>query len=127
MDLARDQGGRDAFGGTRGDDHGHPQWPDRVGAPVSGGNRTGRCGHHRDRATHGRPGGSLGTRSPGPGPIARRTQHRWRWLSTCRAIPACGRSGVISLAASGLLVVFLLLPWGNASFLLAIVTVFAWI
>jgi hypothetical protein len=35
--------------------------------------------------------------------------------------------GVISLAASGLLVVFLLLPWGNASFLVAIVTVFAWI
>ena len=34
---------------------------------------------------------------------------------------------VISLAASGLLVVFLLLPWGNASFPWAIVTVFAWI
>ena len=25
MDLARDQGGWDAFGGTRGDDHGHPR------------------------------------------------------------------------------------------------------
>jgi hypothetical protein len=35
--------------------------------------------------------------------------------------------GVNSVAASGLLVVFLLLPWANASFLVAIVTVCAWI
>lgn len=35
--------------------------------------------------------------------------------------------GVVSLVASALFVVFLFLPWGNASFLLAIVTVFAWI
>jgi hypothetical protein len=35
MDLARDQGGWDAFGGRRGDDHGHPRWPDRLGPPVS--------------------------------------------------------------------------------------------
>jgi hypothetical protein len=34
--------------------------------------------------------------------------------------------GVISVAASGLFVVFLFLPWGNASFLMAIVTLFAW-
>jgi hypothetical protein len=32
-----------------------------------------------------------------------------------------------SLAASALVVVFLLLPWGNASFLMAIVTLFGWI
>jgi hypothetical protein len=35
--------------------------------------------------------------------------------------------GVVSLAVSALLVVFLILPWGNASFLMAIVTLFAWI
>jgi hypothetical protein len=34
---------------------------------------------------------------------------------------------VVSLAATALFVVFLFLPWGNATFLLAIVTVFAWI
>ena len=34
---------------------------------------------------------------------------------------------VVSLAAGALFVVFLLLPWGNASFLMAIVTLFAWI
>ncbi|HET8915422.1 MAG TPA: DUF998 domain-containing protein [Propionibacteriaceae bacterium] len=34
---------------------------------------------------------------------------------------------VVSLAASGLVLIFLLLPWGNASFLMAIVTLFAWI
>jgi hypothetical protein len=33
---------------------------------------------------------------------------------------------VVSVAASALFVVFLFLPWGNASFLLAIVTLFAW-
>jgi hypothetical protein len=34
---------------------------------------------------------------------------------------------VLSLAASALLVIFLLLPWVNATFVLAIVTLFAWI
>jgi hypothetical protein len=34
---------------------------------------------------------------------------------------------VMSLAASALFVVFLFFPWGNGSFLVAIVTVFAWI
>jgi len=34
---------------------------------------------------------------------------------------------VMSLAASAQFVVFLILPWGNALFLVAIVTVFAWI
>jgi hypothetical protein len=33
----------------------------------------------------------------------------------------------LSLATSVLFVVFLLLPWGNATFLMAIVTLFAWI
>jgi hypothetical protein len=33
----------------------------------------------------------------------------------------------LSLATSALFVVFLILPWGNATFLLAIVTLFAWI
>lgn len=33
----------------------------------------------------------------------------------------------ISLAAAVLFVVFLLLPWGNATFLLALVALFAWI
>jgi hypothetical protein len=41
-----------------------------------------------------------------------------------QANPGWRPIGIISLAASGLLVVFLLLPWGNASFLVAIVTVF---
>jgi hypothetical protein len=41
---------------------------------------------------------------------------------------ACWRPiTVMSLAAGALFVVFLFLPWGNASFLVAIVTVFAWI
>jgi Protein of unknown function (DUF998) len=35
--------------------------------------------------------------------------------------------GVVSLAASALFVVFLILPWGNVSFLMAIVTLFGWI
>jgi hypothetical protein len=34
---------------------------------------------------------------------------------------------VASVVAGALFVVFLLLPWGNASFLLAIITLFAWI
>ena len=34
---------------------------------------------------------------------------------------------VVSLAAGALFIVFLILPWGNASFLMAILTLFAWI
>ena len=34
---------------------------------------------------------------------------------------------VVSLAASALFIIFLTLPWGNATFLLAIVTLFGWI
>jgi Protein of unknown function (DUF998) len=34
---------------------------------------------------------------------------------------------VVSVAVSALVVVFLFLPWGNATFLLAIITLFAWI
>jgi hypothetical protein len=44
-----------------------------------------------------------------------------------RGDPSWRPIAVVSLAATGLLVVFLLLPWGNASFLMAIVTLFAWI
>jgi hypothetical protein len=44
-----------------------------------------------------------------------------------RGDPSWRPIGVVSLVASALVVVFLLLPWGNASFLMAIVTVFAWI
>jgi hypothetical protein len=33
---------------------------------------------------------------------------------------------VLSLTTSALFVVFLLLPWGNATFLIAIVILFAW-
>jgi hypothetical protein len=51
-------------------------------------------------------------------------------LTMARAVrgdPSWRPIAVVSLAANGLLVVFLLLPWGNASFLMAIVTLFAWI
>ena len=34
---------------------------------------------------------------------------------------------LVSVAAAALFVLFLLLPWGNATFLMAIVTLFAWI
>jgi hypothetical protein len=34
---------------------------------------------------------------------------------------------VVSLAASALFIVFLILPWGNATFLMAIVILFGWI
>ena len=34
---------------------------------------------------------------------------------------------LVSVAAAVLFVIFLLLPWGNATFLMAIVTLFAWI
>src|SRR5688500_12974880 len=46
--------------------------------------------------------------------LAVRRDPRWRPI------------GVVSLTASALFVVFLILPWGNASFLMAIVTLFAW-
>jgi hypothetical protein len=35
--------------------------------------------------------------------------------------------GVVSLTATALLVVFLIFPWGNAPFLMAILTLFGWI
>ena len=44
-----------------------------------------------------------------------------------RGDPSWRPIGVVSVAASALFVVFLILPWGNASFLMAIVTLFAWI
>jgi hypothetical protein len=47
--------------------------------------------------------------------LAVRRDPRWRPIA------------VVSVAASALVVVFLFLPWGNATFLLAIVTLFAWI
>ena len=51
-------------------------------------------------------------------------------LTTALAVrrdPGWRPIAVVSLAASALFVVFLFLPWGNATFLLAIVTLFAWI
>ena len=44
-----------------------------------------------------------------------------------RGDPGWRPIAVVSLAASAFFVVFLLLPWGNATFLLAIVTLFGWI
>ena len=44
-----------------------------------------------------------------------------------RCDPGWRPIAVIFAAASALFVVFLFLPWGNATFLLAIVTLFAWI
>jgi Protein of unknown function (DUF998) len=44
-----------------------------------------------------------------------------------RGDPGWRPIAVVSLAASALFVVFLFLPWGNATFLLAIVTLFGWI
>ena len=44
-----------------------------------------------------------------------------------RGDPGWRPVAVVSIAASALFFVFLILPWGNATFLLAIVTVFAWI
>jgi hypothetical protein len=44
-----------------------------------------------------------------------------------RGDPSWRPIAVVSLAAGGLFVVFLLLPWGNAAFLMAMVTLFAWI
>jgi hypothetical protein len=44
-----------------------------------------------------------------------------------RSDPGWRPIAVVSVAASVLFVVFLFLPWGNASFLMAILTLFAWI
>ena len=44
-----------------------------------------------------------------------------------RGDPGWRPIAVVSVAASALFVVFLFLPWGNATFLLAIVALFAWI
>ena len=44
-----------------------------------------------------------------------------------RSDPSWRPTALVSLAAAALFVVFLLLPRGNASFLMAIVTLFAWI
>ena len=44
-----------------------------------------------------------------------------------RSHPSWRPTALVSLAAAALFVVFLLLPWGNASFLMAILTLFAWI
>jgi hypothetical protein len=44
-----------------------------------------------------------------------------------RSDPGWRPTALVSLAAAALFVVFLILPWGNASFLVAIVAVFAWI
>jgi Protein of unknown function (DUF998) len=44
-----------------------------------------------------------------------------------RGDPSWRPVAVVSIAASALFIVFLILPWGNATFLLAIVTLFAWI
>jgi len=44
-----------------------------------------------------------------------------------RSDPSWRPTALVSLAAAALFVVFLLLPWGNASFLMAILTLFAWI
>ena len=47
--------------------------------------------------------------------LAVRGDGRWRPIT------------VVSLAATVLFVTFLFLPWGNATFLMAVVTLFAWI
>jgi hypothetical protein len=44
-----------------------------------------------------------------------------------RGDPGWRLIAVASIAASALFIVFLILPWGNATFLLAIVTLFGWI
>ena len=44
-----------------------------------------------------------------------------------RGDPGWRPTALVSVAASALFIVFLILPWGNATFLLAIITLFAWI
>jgi Protein of unknown function (DUF998) len=58
---------------------------------------------------------ATGVLAPLAMPLAVRGDRSWRSI------------GVVSLAASALLVLFLILPWANASFLMAIVTFFGWI
>ena len=51
-------------------------------------------------------------------------------LTTALAVrrdPSWRPIAVVSLAAGALFIVFLILPWANATFLMAIVTLFAWI
>jgi hypothetical protein len=50
------------------------------------------------------------------------------WMAIAvRGDPSWRPIAVVSIAASALFIVFLFLPWGNATFLLAIVTLFGWI
>jgi hypothetical protein len=50
------------------------------------------------------------------------------WMAIAvRGDPSWRPIAVVSIAASALFIVFLFLPWGNATFLLAIITLFAWI
>jgi hypothetical protein len=58
---------------------------------------------------------ALGVLAPLTMALAVRTDPSWR------------PTALVSLAAAALFVVFLVLPWGNASFLMAVVTLFAWI
>ncbi|MFL6044252.1 MAG: DUF998 domain-containing protein [Propionibacteriaceae bacterium] len=58
---------------------------------------------------------TMGVLAPLAMAVAVRRDRSWRPIA------------VLSLAATALFVVFLPLPWGNASFLMAIITVFAWI
>jgi len=58
---------------------------------------------------------TLGGLAPLAMAVAVRRDRSWRPIA------------VLSLAATTLFVVSLFLPWGNASFLMAIITVFAWI
>ena len=44
-----------------------------------------------------------------------------------RRDPRWRPTALISVTAAALFVLFLALPWGNATFLLAVITVFAWI
>jgi hypothetical protein len=58
---------------------------------------------------------AMGVLAPLTDALAVRGEASWRAIT------------VMSLAASALFVVFLILPWGNAAFLMAIVTLFGWI
>jgi hypothetical protein len=58
---------------------------------------------------------ALGVLAPLAMALAVRSDAGWR------------RTALVSVAAAVLFIVFLLLPWGNASFLMAVVTLFAWI
>ena len=58
---------------------------------------------------------TMGVLAPLAMAVAVRRERRWRPIA------------VLSLPATALFVVFLFLPWGNATFLMAIITLFAWI